>query len=205
MNKRLKFAKEQRKKYPQIAFIHPSVKIPEWVEVRKNVIIHENCTIGTEGFGFVRDNDGKWIHIPHSGKVIIGDDVEIFPGTNVDRATVDETTIGRGTKIDHHCHIGHNSQIGKNCVITAQVLIGGSAIIGNNVWIGPHSTILNKVKIGNNVYIGSHTNVLKDVEDNSVVVGNPGKVIRIGNQPHIDKNNIRNLILTDCFMKEDIK
>ncbi|MFH0815925.1 MAG: UDP-3-O-(3-hydroxymyristoyl)glucosamine N-acyltransferase [Methanobacteriota archaeon] len=177
-DERLAFAKAQRKKYPKLIrpFIHPSVKIESWVKIGKNVTIHEGCTIGTEGFGFVKER-GKWLHIPHVGGVVIGDDVEIFPHSNVDRGTVNDTVIGKGTKIDHYCHIGHNSKVGENCVITAHVIIGGSAVIGDDVWIGPNSTVLNKVTVGSNVYIGSQTNVIKSVPDNKVVVGNPARFI----------------------------
>lgn len=153
--------------------------LPKWIKVGKNVIIHENCTIGTEGFGFVEEEDGNWLHIPQVGGIIIGDNVEIFAGTNIDRGTVNDTIIGDGTKIDHHCHIGHNTKIGKNCVITAQLFLGGSAVIGDNVWVGPHTTILNKVEIANGVYIGAHANVVKTVtEENIVIVGNPAKKMR---------------------------
>ena len=178
MDERLKFAKKQREAHPQKPFIHPSVNIPDWVKLGKNITIHENCTIGTEGFGFAQDVNGKWLHIPHIGQVLLEDDVEIFAGTNIDRGTVDNTIIGKGTKIDHHCHIGHNVKIGKNCLITAMALIGGSSTIGDNVWIGPNSTILDHITIGDNVYIGAQTNVIKSVEDNVVVVGNPARVIR---------------------------
>ena len=176
--KRLKFAKEQRIKYPQEPFIHPSVTIPEWVKLGKNVTIHENCSIGAEGFGFAKDDDGKWIHIPHIGGVVIGDDVEIFPGTNVDRGTVEDTVIGNGTKIGPNNHIGHNSKIGENCIITGEVILGGSCTIGNEVWIGLNSTLKDHVTIGNNVYIGDQTNVLKSFGDNVILVGNPARVLR---------------------------
>jgi len=165
MNERLKFTMEQRRKFPQEPFIHPSVNIPDWVKLGKNITIHENCTIGTEGFGFAQDENGKWFHIPHVGQVIIEDDVEIFSGTNIDRGTVENTIIGHGSKIDHHCHIGHNVNIGKNCIITAMVVIGGSTIIGDNVWIGPNSTIMDHITIGNDVFIGTQTNVIKSVRD----------------------------------------
>ena len=178
MDERLKFTKEQRKKYPQEPFIHSSVNIPNWVKLGKNITIHENCTIGTEGFGFAKDEDGKWLHIPHIGLVIIEDNVEIFSGTNIDRGTVDNTIIGKGTKIDHQCHIGHNVQIGENCIITAKVIIGGSTKIGNNVWIGPNSTIMDHITVGDNVCIGAQTNVIKSVENEVVVVGNPAYVLR---------------------------
>ena len=175
---RLAFAKKQRKKYAHLLepFIHESVEIPSWVEIGKNVTIRKNCTIGTEGFSYVK-SDGKWLHIPHVGGVKIGDNVDIYPHSNIDRGTLKDTVIGEGTKIDHYCHIGHNCQIGNNCVITAHVIIGGSAIIGDNVWIGPNSTILNKIKVGDNVYIGAQTNVIKSIKSNVTVVGNPARIL----------------------------
>ena len=175
MNKRLKFALEQIKKHPRKPFIHPSVNIPDWVKIGKNVTIHENCTIGTEGFGFAKNEDGTWLHIPQSGTVIIGDNVEIYAGTNIDRGTIDATIIGEGTKIDHHCHIGHNVQIGKNCLITAKTIIAGSTKIGDNAWIGIGTTIVEHITIGKNVFIGAHSNVLKSVKNDSKVYGNPAK------------------------------
>jgi len=181
---RLKYAQVLSNQYYKKTYIHPSVNLPEWVEVGNNVIIHENCTIGTEGFGFERNQNGEWLHLPHKGNVIIENNVEIFPGTNIDRATLKSTIIGEGTKIDHHCHIGHNVRIGKNCIITAKVVFGGSAIIGDNVWIGPQSFIMNKIKIGNNVYIGSHTNVIRSVCDSVTIVGNPGRILN-KKPPHL--------------------
>jgi len=77
--------------------------LPRYVKIGNNVIIHRKCTIGTQGFGFVMNKDGTWIHIPHIGGIIIGDNVEIFPGTNIDRGTVNNTIIGDGVKIDHMC------------------------------------------------------------------------------------------------------
>lgn len=103
----------------------------------------------------------------------------------MDRGTVNDTNIGNGVKIDHMCHIGHNSIIGDGSIITANVTLCGSTRIGKNVWIGAGSKILNKVTVGNNAYIGLGTIVIKDVPENAVVVGNPGKIIRIGNQPHM--------------------
>ena len=175
---RLKFAKEQRKKYPQEPFIHPSVNIPEWVTIGKNVTIHENCIIGAEGCGYALDENGKWLHIPHAGGLVIGDNVEILPGSIIDRGTINDTAIGNGTIIGTMCHIAHNSRIGQDCLLTAKVMVGGSAVIGNNVWVGLHSTILNKVTVGSNIYIGAHTNVIKDVEDGVMIVGNPARVIK---------------------------
>lgn len=165
--------------------IHPSLNIPDWVKVGKNVCLHEGILF-TEGFGYARDEDGEWLHIPHSGGVVLGHNVDVYFYTTINRGTVDDTVIGDGTKIDHHCHIGHNSHIGQNCIICAGVIIAGSVVIGNNVWIGPGSRILNKVSIASNTYIGQGTNVVKSVKkQGGLVKGNPGVwEDRKGRLPH---------------------
>ena len=177
--KRLKFCLEMRGKYPETAGIHLSVTIPDWVIIGKNVSIHEGVTIGSQGFGFEKDQDDNWLHIPHIGKVIIGDDVEIFEGTNICRGTVNDTIIGKGTKIDALCHIGHNVVIGENCIITAHCMIGG-CVIGNRVWVGPNSSIIQKVKIADDVLIGMGSNVVEDIlQPNTVWAGNPARFFRV--------------------------
>lgn len=181
MRKRLQFFLEQREKHPELLepFIHKSVEIPPFVKMGKNVTIHQNCVIGAEGFGYEKLDDGTWIHVPHIGGITIGDDVEIHAMTIIDRGTVGDTIIGDGTKIDKHCHIGHNSRIGRNCVICSGVLICGSVTIGDNVWISPHATVINKATIANNVFIGLHANVIKSVTREGVrVVGNPARELQ---------------------------
>lgn len=176
---RLKFCLEMRQKYPETSGVHKSVIVPRWVILGRNVTIHEGVTLGSQGFGFEKDENESWLHIPHIGKLIIGDDVEIFEGTNVCRGTVNDTIIGNGTKIDVLCHIGHNAVIGKNCIITAKCMIGG-CIIGDNVWIGPNTTFKQKIKIADGVFIGQSSNVIEDiVEPNSVWAGNPAKFLRL--------------------------
>lgn len=177
MSERLEFYRKNRA--PKRSFIHPTAVVHPWVELGKNVVIHEYCTLGTEGFGYIWDPEEKeWIHVEHRGKVIIGDDVEIYAHTNVDRATKDETIVGRGTKIDHYCHVGHNSITGEDNIITACVFIGGGAKIGNRVWVGPNTTIQEKVTVGDDVFIGSQANVIKDCEPGWLYVGNPAKKLR---------------------------
>jgi UDP-3-O-[3-hydroxymyristoyl] glucosamine N-acyltransferase len=178
-SERLKFCLKMRADYPeQFAYIHPSVEVPEWVVIGRNVKIHAGVTIGSQGFGFEKDENGLWLHIPHIGRVIIANDVEIFEGTNVCRGTVGDTVIGKGTKIDALCHIGHNVVIGENCIITAMCMIGGCTI-GNRVWVGPNSTIKEKVRIADDVFIGIGTNVVKDIlEPNTVWAGNPARLFK---------------------------
>lgn len=181
---RLEFALSQREIYKEEPSIHQTVLIPVWVTIGKRVTIHKGVMF-TTGFGYARLPDGNWIHIPHTGKVIIGDDVDIHPYTTINRATVDTTTIGKGTKIDHHCHIGHNSHIGENCIITANVTLCGSVVIGDNVWIGVGSTIRNKIKVPNNTYIGNMSNVVNDFrEEGMLIYGNPAKGLEAKFLPH---------------------
>jgi len=148
------------------------------VKIGKNVVIHDNCTIGSPGFGFVSDDEGKMVKFPHIGGVIIEDNVEIFPLSNVDRGALGNTIIDKGVKIDHCCHIGHNSIIGQDTIITANTIIGGSTKVGRNVFIGPNSAIIDRITIGDRVLVGIGSVVRKNTENGVVVAGNPAKYLR---------------------------
>lgn len=175
---RLEFTKKQISKYTENPVIESYAPV-SWVCLGKGVSIHKGVFFSAAGFGY-EWIDEKWVHIPHSGKVIIGDNVEIFSGTNIVRATADDgvTSIGAGTKIDYNCHIAHNVKIGKNCLVIAGTIIGGSTEIGDGCYLGIGCMIKNKVKIGNNVTIGMGAVVLKDVPDGATVVGNPAKILQ---------------------------
>jgi len=133
-----------------------------------------NTVIGGEGFGFAKDGD-KWIRMPHIGRVIIGDNVEIGSNCTIDRGCLDNTIIGNGVKIDNMCHIAHSCKIGDNTIITAGVIFSGSVTVGKNVWIAPNSTIKNGITIGDNAFIGIGSNVIKDVPEGATVYGNPAR------------------------------
>jgi len=152
--------------------IYPNVVIREDTLVRNRVIIHPGVVIGGDGFGFIHTN-GKIQKIPQIGRVEIDSDVEIGANTTVDRATVDATRIGSGTKIDNLVQIAHNVQIGKNCIIVAQVGISGSTKLGDNVTIGGQSGLAGHLKIGDNVIIASQSGISRDIKDNECVGGNP--------------------------------
>lgn len=154
--------------------IYPGVVIRENVRINNRVVIHPGCVIGADGFGYI-EKAGKRIKIPHLGGVIVEDDVEIGANSTIDRATLGDTIIGRGTKIDNLVHIAHNVVIGENSVIVAQVGIAGSTKIGSNVVIAGQAGVSDHLTIGNNVKIGAQSGVTKSVKDGQEVSGYPAR------------------------------
>lgn len=151
------------------------VTINTAVEIGNHVVIYEYCSIGSDGFGFAKDDDDRLIKLKHIGKVIIEDEVEIFPHANVDKGTLKKTHIKKGAKIDHYCHIGHNSTIGENSMITANVILCGGASVGSNCMLGVGSIIKEAVNVGDKVTIGLGAVVTKNVPDNETWTGNPAR------------------------------
>ena len=146
------------------------------ISIGRNVVIHAGCTIGVDGFGYVRNESGEYENFPQVGGVLIEDNVEIHSHVNIDRGTLGYTIIGKGTKIDKFCHIGHNVVIGEHCVITAHSMLGGSAQIGDNAWIAPCACIRDGgIKIGSHAFVGMAAVVTKDVPENTVVMGMPAR------------------------------
>lgn len=139
--------------------------------------IGKNTVIGGDGFGYVKQEDGTLLKMPHKGNVVIEQNVRIGSNVCIDRAVIGSTIIGKGTKIDNHVHIGHGAKIGKNCLIVAGSVLGGSCEIGDGCFIGINASIKNKVKIGKNVTVGMGAVVTKDVPEGVTVVGNPARIL----------------------------
>ena len=178
---RKQFAMEQREKYPNLLcpVIDPDARlIWPYVKVGRNVGIGPGCVIGFQGVGYIK-NDNEWLHIPHVGNVIIGDNVSVYPGAHIQRGTLEDTVIGDGTIIGHNCNIAHNCKIGKNCMLTNNVIVSGSVEVGDNVYIAPGVIIRDHVKIADNVCIGQDANVLGDlVEGDYWYTGTPARRTR---------------------------
>ncbi len=155
--------------------IKNNVVIGDKVKIGKNVVIYNYCNVGSEGFGFARNEDNTLIRMEHLGSVFIEDNVEIFPFSNIDRATLTETRVKKGTKLDHYSHIGHNCLVGENCIITANVTLCGGVTIGDNCWIGVNSVIKEAVKIGKGATVGLGSVVTKNIPDNETWFGVPAK------------------------------
>lgn len=158
------------------AYIGPNTFIGGKCNIGDNVIIHSGAVAGKDGFGYERNGKGELIKFPHIGGVIIENDVEIGANTCIDRGTLGNTVIGEGTKIDNMCHISHNVIIGKHCLIIAHCVICGGCIIGDYSMIAPGAIIRDNVTVGNDVIVGMGTVVTKNIENNSVVYGVPGKI-----------------------------
>lgn len=182
--------------------IHPSVKLgqnvviengcklAEGVVLEHNVVIHAGTSIGKnsrirscssiggDGFGFERLEDGTPLRFPHLGGVVIGENVEIGSLNSVARGTLSNTIISDYTKTDNLVHIAHNCFIGKSALITACAQFSGGISLGENVWIGPNTSLIQKITIGDNALVGLGAVVTKNVPENTVFAGNPAKKIR---------------------------
>lgn len=155
------------------SIIHSHVTIREEVLVGNRVIIHNSAVIGSDGFGYIQAEDGSHIKIPQKGRVIIEDDVEVGANTAIDRASLGETIIRKGTKIDNLVQIAHNVEIGPNCIIAGQTGIAGSSKLEKNVITAGQVGVADHVKIGENVIIAAKSGVTKDIPANSIVAGIP--------------------------------
>ena len=152
--------------------IYPHSVILDGTEIGRNVKIYPGVVIGSDGFGYCRIGE-ELEALPHIGRVVIGDRVEVGALTMIDRGTIGDTVIGAGTKIDNSVHIAHNVKIGKNVIILAQVGIAGSCELGDNVVIAGQVGIADHVKIGKNAVVAAKSGVAKDVKAGEVVFGYP--------------------------------
>lgn len=132
------------------------------------------AVIGGAGYGFVSDATGH-ARTPQVGGCILGDDVEIGSGSCVDRGSLDDTTIGRGTKIDNHVHVGHNVRIGEHCLLMAGVGIAGSTQIGDRVVLAGQAGLVGHITIGDDARIGAKAAVIASVPAKASVWGMPAR------------------------------
>ena len=150
--------------------IGPNVTIYKNCIIGKKCMIHAGAVIGSDGFGFA-ENNGTLSKMPQTGRVVIGNEVEIGANTTIDRGTFEDTTIGNGVKLDNLIQIGHNVMIGENTVIAAQCGIAGSTKIGKNCMLGGQVAVADHINIGDNVKIAGKSGVIKNVKNNQVLQG----------------------------------
>jgi UDP-3-O-[3-hydroxymyristoyl] glucosamine N-acyltransferase len=158
--------------------IHSHVSIREEIRIGNRVFIHNGASIGSDGFGYLQDKDGSHIKIPQTGTVIIEDDVEVGANAAIDRASLGETIIKKGTKIDNLVQIAHNVEVGPNSILAGQVGISGSVKIGKNVIMGGQTGVADHLHIGDKAITAAKTGVTKDIPPGSIVAGYPHQNIR---------------------------
>jgi UDP-3-O-[3-hydroxymyristoyl] glucosamine N-acyltransferase len=154
-------------------FAHSHVSIREHSEIGDNVVLHNGVVIGSDGFGFAKDDSGRWQKIVQAGKVVIEDDVEIQANCCIDRASLSQTRIGRGTKIDNLVHIAHNCTVGENCMICSQVGLAGSTELGKNVLLAGQVGVAGHCKLGDGVIVTAQSGTHGDIEPGRMISGSP--------------------------------
>jgi UDP-3-O-[3-hydroxymyristoyl] glucosamine N-acyltransferase len=155
------------------SIIHSGVVIRERSLLGQRVIIHNNVVVGCDGFGYAKDEERHWLKIPQTGRVVIEDDVEIGAGTTIDRASVGESRIRRGTKIDNLVQIGHSCTIGEDSLLCAQVGLAGSSHIGNRVILAGQAGVAGHLTIGDDVVLTAKSATSHDVAAGKVISGIP--------------------------------
>jgi len=153
--------------------IHSGVALRERTVVGERVIIHNNSVIGCDGFGYAKDENKRWLKIPQGGRVVIEDDVEIGAATTIDRASVGESRIGRGSKLDNLVQIGHSCTVGQDSLLCAQVGLAGSSHIGSRVILAGQAGVAGHLKIGDDVVLTAKSATSHDIPAGKVISGIP--------------------------------
>lgn len=152
---------------------HSGAVVREYCKIGDRVILQNGAVIGADGFGFAPHKDGSYYKILQAGIVVLEDDVEIGAHACVDRATVGETRIGRGTKIDNLVQIGHGSSVGEHCVLAAQVGLAGSTKVGNYVMLAGQVGAAGHLTIGDRVVATAQSGIGRSIEPGRKISGSP--------------------------------
>jgi UDP-3-O-[3-hydroxymyristoyl] glucosamine N-acyltransferase len=166
--------------------LYPGVQVGSHFFAHAHAVVRENCVlgdhvtlengavIGSDGFGFAKNESGHWEKIPQSGPVYLGNRVDVQANACIDRATVGATLIGDGTKVDNLVQVGHGSHVGENTLLCAQTGLAGSSVIGNNVILAGQTGIAGHCTVGDGVILTAQSAVSHDVPPGKVISGSPG-------------------------------
>jgi len=154
-------------------FAHAHAVVREHCRLGDHVILQNGAVIGSDGFGFAKDNAGHWRKILQSGPAVLEDDVEVQANACVDRASVGETHVARGTKIDNLVQVGHGSSVGQDTLLCAQVGLAGSTAVGNRVILAGQVGVAGHCRIGDGALATAQTGIPSDVPAGQIVSGYP--------------------------------
>jgi UDP-3-O-[3-hydroxymyristoyl] glucosamine N-acyltransferase len=153
--------------------IHARVSVRERCALGRRVVVQDGAVIGSDGYGFVTDGEGRHHKIPQRGPVVIEDDVEIGANTTIDRPAVGETRIGAGTKIDNLVQVAHGVRVGRHVLLAAQVGIAGSSTIGDHVVLAGQVGVAGHLVIGDRARATAQTGIPNSVAADAFVSGYP--------------------------------
>jgi UDP-3-O-[3-hydroxymyristoyl] glucosamine N-acyltransferase len=154
-------------------FAHAHAVVREFCALGDNVVLQNGAIIGGDGFGFAKDDAGHWEKIVQSGPAVLEDDVEVQANACVDRASVGETRIRRGVKIDNLAQVGHGSTVGEDSLLCAQVGLAGSSEIGKSAVLAGQAGVAGHCHVGDRVVITAQSGTHGDIEAGSIVSGSP--------------------------------
>jgi len=154
------------------AVLHPHAVLYPGAVVGERVVLHSGVVVGADGFGYIARR-GRHVKVPQVGAAVLEDDVEVGANSAIDRATLDETRIGAGTKIDNLVQVGHNVRVGRSSILCGQVGIAGSATLGDGVVLAGQSGVTNRVTIGDGARVAGKSAVFDDVPAGTQVAGTP--------------------------------
>jgi UDP-3-O-[3-hydroxymyristoyl] glucosamine N-acyltransferase len=154
-------------------FAHAHAVVRESCRIGNNVLLQNGVVVGADGFGFAKTAEGHWHKIPQPAPAVIGDDVEVQANSCIDRASVGETRIGRGVKIDNLVQVGHGSQVGEDALLCAQVGLGGSTEIGPRAILTGQVGVVGHCKVGEAAIVTPQSGVANDVPAGALVSGAP--------------------------------
>lgn len=152
--------------------LHPGVVLYDGTQIGARSVVHAGVVIGADGFGYAQHR-GHHVKIPQIGAVRIEEDVEIGANTTVDRATLEETVVGAGSKIDNLVQVGHNVRMGRGCLLVSQAGIAGSSLLGDGVIVAGQSGIAGHLHVGAGARVAAKSAVFKDVAEGDQVAGIP--------------------------------
>ena len=154
-------------------FAHAHAVVRENCRIGSNVLLQNGVVIGSDGFGFAKTAEGRWHKIPQPAPVVIEDDVEVQANSCIDRASVGETRIGRGVKVDNLVQVGHGSRVGEDALLCAQVGLAGSTEIGKRVILTGQVGVVGHCTVGDNAIVTPQSGVAADIPAGALVSGSP--------------------------------
>jgi len=154
-------------------FAHAHAVVRENCRLGNDVLLQNGVVVGSDGFGFAKTRDGHWYKIPQPAPVVLEDDVEVQANSCIDRASVGETRIGRGVKIDNLVQVGHGSQVGEDALLCSQVGLAGSTEIGKRVILTGQVGVVGHCKVGEAAIVTPQSGVAHDIPAGALVSGAP--------------------------------